>query len=94
METQEKYKSRIFKGAGILIGFVLGSVVGIVVASITGIIGLIGAIAASVALPTGLYIERKFQGEQAGRLIEGQKTYLLLFLIGVVLFFICFFLVK
>jgi hypothetical protein len=94
METQENYKPRIFKGAGILIGLVLGSVTGILAALLTGVIGIIGAIAASVAFPTGLFIEKKFQGEQGGHLIKGQETYLILFLIGVILFFICFFLVK
>ena len=94
METQESYKPRIFKGAGILIGLLLGSTAGILVASITGVMGLIGAIAGAVALPSGLYLERKFRREEAGNLRKGQRTYLLLFLIGTVLFFICFLLAK
>jgi len=94
METQENCKPRIFKGAGIIIGILLGSVAGIAVVSITGVVGLIGAIAGAVGLPAGLYFERKFQRVQSGQFINSQKTYLLMILTGVVLFFICFLLVK
>ena len=94
MEKHEDYKPRIFKGAGILTGFAIGSVAGILVVTITGIIGLIGAVGASVALPAGLYLENKFQREKAEQKAKSQKIYLLLVLLGVALFFTCFFLVK
>jgi hypothetical protein len=92
METKENYRSRIFKGAGFLIGLALGAVAGISVAILTGIPGLIGAIAASVAIPSGFLIERKFQREQSGQLAKSQKAYLVLLILGLLLFFVCFFL--
>ena len=94
MVHSNSYKPRIFKGAGILLGFLIGSAVGIAFVKVTGVMGLIGAITASVAFPSGLYFERKFQRNQSEKQTKGQKTYLLLVFSGVVLFLICLFIVN
>lgn len=94
MERQEIYKTRIFKGAGILIGLAVGLVAGIVTVVITGIMGLIGAVSASVAVPAGIYFETKFQGKQKEQKAKERRIYLWLIGVGLILFFICHFLVK
>jgi polyferredoxin len=99
MERQEVYKPKIFKGAGVLIGLAIGMVAGIVTVVITGIMGLIGAVSASVAVPAGIYFETKFQGKQKEHKTEEQKDkerriYLWLIGVGLILFFVCYFLVK
>jgi len=94
MEKNEIKKQRIFKGAGLLLGFVIGSVIGVVVAAITGIMGLIGAVAAAVTIPTGLFLENKFQRKQAEQNTKVPKVYILLNLLGSVLYFLCCIVVK
>jgi hypothetical protein len=94
MEKSLIMKQRIFKGAGVILGFVIGSVSGIIVAAITGIMGLISAIGAAIAIPTGLFLENKFQGIQSEQNKKGLPVYILLIFLGSVLFFICFFLAK
>lgn len=89
MEINEIKKPGIFKGAGVLSGFIIGAVTGTTVVAITGITGLIGAISGAVALPAGLYLEKKFQREKSERGAKNVKIYFLFILLGALLFFVC-----
>ena len=91
MDKHEKQKTGIFQGAGYLIGFLLGTVAGILAVMLTGIHGIIGAVAAAVAVPSGLLLERKFRNEAAENGKAGSKGYTLLLIFGLILFLICFF---
>jgi 4-hydroxybenzoate polyprenyltransferase len=91
MDKHEKQKTGIFQGAGYLIGFLLGAVAGILAVILTGIHGLIGVIAAAVAIPSGLLLERKFQNKAAENGKTGRKGYTLLIIFELILFIICFF---
>jgi len=93
MKNIEKHGAGIFTGAGYLIGFLIGAVAGILMVKLTGIHGLIGATAEVVAIPAGYMLERQFQRKapsRRGALIR----YILFILSGVILFFVCFFIVK
>ena len=93
MEKKETSRPQLFKGAGIIMGIVIGSLTGIAFVSLTGVMGFIGAVSAAVALPLSLLLEKKFR--RSGPVIPGtSKTYLLLTALGTALFFICFFAVK
>ena len=50
----------LFKGAGYLAGFILGSAAAIVFVAITGVEALIGAVAASISIPAGIGFEKLF----------------------------------
>jgi len=94
MEKNEIYKPGIFKGAGILTGFIIGAVAGVIFVIITGVMGLVGAISGAVALPTGLYLEKKFQKKQSEHYNKVRKIYLLLLILGSILFFCLFIIAK
>ena len=93
MGKNEKKGSGIFTGAGYLTGLLIGAVAGVLVVKLTGIHGLIGAISAAIAIPSGYLMERKFQKEEpsGGRAI---RRYIAMIISGVILFFICFFILK
>jgi hypothetical protein len=91
MEKNEKVKSDIFRGAGVLLVLVIGSVAGIIVTIITGITGIIGAVAGAVAMPAGLFLESRFQGEQRMQKRKMPAFYIFFILSGIVLFLIFFF---
>lgn len=79
----------IFKGAGVLLGFIIGAMFGILVVAITGITGLIGAISGAIAVPAGLFLENKFQMEKSERDVKNIKIYFLFIILGALLFFAC-----
>ncbi|MCJ7819736.1 MAG: hypothetical protein MUP53_00915 [Bacteroidales bacterium] len=56
--------------------------------------GLIGAVAAAVALPTGLFLENKFRGKRAVEKKNVPGFFALTLLLGSVLFLICLILAK
>lgn len=63
MKDPAQNKTRMFKGAGYLIGFLIGTLVAVSFVAITGMEALIGAMAAAVALPSGAVLEQKIQGK-------------------------------
>lgn len=77
---------RIFKGAGYLIGFIIGSIIGILFVVITGIEALIGAISGSIAIPLGIILENKFQGNQSRGGWKEKKILYLYFFLGILIF--------
>ena len=86
MEKNENEKPVAFRGAGVLLGLIIGSVVGIIVSVLTGITGIIGAVAGSIAVPVGLSLETKFQGGQIKHTRKSLVMYILLLLLGVLIF--------
>ena len=89
MESNGTYRRRVFKGAGIILGFLMGSLTGIVFVIITGVTGLIGAVSVSVALPLSLFLEKKFRRREAVTM-RALAIYLPMIVLGTVLFIICF----
>jgi hypothetical protein len=87
MEKSENGKQVAFKGAGVLLGLIIGSVAGIIVSIITGITGIIGAVAGSIAVPLGLFLETRFQGGQIKQTRKSVAVYILLILLGLLVFF-------
>jgi uncharacterized membrane protein len=59
MENQTAKKTILFKGAGYLIGFAIGTVVAVLFVAISGVEALLGAISASVSIPVGYTLEKK-----------------------------------
>lgn len=80
MENLTESRTKKFKGAGYLIGFVIGSLVAILFVAITGIEALIGAIAGAIAIPLGIALEKKFQGQNA-ETKPGNKLFFISFLL-------------
>jgi hypothetical protein len=66
MKDPADQNTRIFQGAGYLIGFLIGALTAVLFVVLTGVEALIGAVAASIALPAGAALERKFQGTKPG----------------------------
>lgn len=94
MERDVKTSRKIFKGAGILTGLLIGTLAGIIAVLLSGQMGIIGAVAAAVSIPSGLVLEKKFQGAEIERNAKSKGAYIALTLVGVGMFFICFFLLK
>ena len=86
MENVKNNKPWIFKGAGALLGLIIGAMSGILVVAITGITGLIGAISGAIAVPAGLFFEKKFQKEKSERHVKNMKIFFLLIILGALLF--------
>lgn len=63
MENPTEKKIKLFKGAGYLIGFFIGSLIAVIFVAISGVEALIGPIVCSVSVPTGMVLENKFQGK-------------------------------
>jgi hypothetical protein len=80
MENQVEKKTRFFKGAGYLIGFLMGTAAAVLFVAISGVEALIGAIAASVSIPAGIALEEKFQGKGSENRSKG-KTLIIAFLV-------------
>ena len=61
MENPTGKKIKLFKGAGYLIGFFIGSLIAVIFVAISGVEALIGPIVCSVSVPTGMVLEKKFK---------------------------------
>jgi uncharacterized membrane protein len=61
MGTSKDKKTKIFNGAGYLIGFAIGTAVAVLFVAISGVEALIGAIAVSISIPLGIGLEKSFQ---------------------------------
>jgi len=86
MKNQIEKKIKIFKGAGYLIGFLLGTAIAVLFVAMTGVEALIGAIAAAVSIPAGMVLEQKFQGKDAATK-SGTGKFLIAFLaLGILVF--------
>jgi hypothetical protein len=85
MKDPAQNKTRLFKGAGYLIGFLIGTVVAVSFVAITGMEALIGAMAAAVALPSGAVLEQKIQGKAPGNKRSGRNLSLVFMAIGTAL---------
>lgn len=87
MKNLIEKKIKIFKGAGYLIGFLLGTAIAVLFVAVTGVEALIGAIAASVSIPAGMFLEQKLQGKNvAGN--SGNGKFLIAFLALGIAFFV------
>jgi hypothetical protein len=93
MRNDKGWARRVFKGAGFILGFIIGAVIGISTVAITGINGIIEDVSASIAIPAGYFLEKKFQKKLPDCDKENRKFYFLLLILGTVLFF-CLFLIA
>jgi hypothetical protein len=84
MENHTEKKTKLFKGAGYLIGFLIGTVVAVIFVAITGIEALIGPIAASVSLPAGFALEKKFQGKELENKPKEKNSIIAFLVLGIV----------
>ena len=84
MENHTEKKTKLFKGAGYLIGFLIGTVVAVIFVAITGIEALIEAIAASVSLPAGFALEKKIQGKELENRPKDKKFMIAFLVLGIV----------
>jgi hypothetical protein len=94
MENSSVNKTRIFKGAGYIIGFAIGSITAILFVAITGIEALIGAIAGAVTIPVGMGLEKKFQEKEYEVRAKGDTLLFIFIAVGTIflgtIFFINF----
>jgi hypothetical protein len=84
MENSSVNKTRIYKGAGYIIGFVTGTITAIAFVAITGIEALIGAIAAAVAIPVGMGLEKKFQANEFKARVYGDNLLFVFIAVGAI----------
>jgi hypothetical protein len=86
MKDAFERKIRLPKGAGYLIGFVMGASVAVGFVAITGVEALIGAVAASISFPVGLLLEQKIQGKEVEISPAAKILSVVFLLLGIVFF--------
>ena len=84
MEHPTEKKIKLFKGAGYLIGFLIGTVVAVLFVAISGVEALIGAIAAAVSIPAGIGLEEKFQVKEPENRSKGNNLKIAFLVLGLV----------
>ena len=84
MENPTEKKTKIFQGAGYLIGFLIGTVVAVLFVAISDVEALIGAIAGAVAIPVGIGLEEKFQGKEPENRSKGKNLIIAFLVLGLV----------
>ena len=90
MEHSSERKTKLFKGAGYITGFLIGTAVAIVFVAITGIEALIGAIAGAVAIPVGIGLEKRFQEKKSEKDLKGQNVLFVIIAAGVIFLVVLF----
>ena len=84
MENSTNKKNYLFKGAGYLTGFLIGTIVAVLFVAITGIEALIGAVAALVSIPAGIVLENKFQGKVAENKSKYEQFTVTFLILGII----------
>jgi hypothetical protein len=90
MEQTSERKTKIFKGAGYITGFLIGTAIAIVFVALTGIEALIGAVAAAFALPVGMALEKKFQAKKTEKETKEHNLLFVFITVGVILLVVVF----
>ncbi len=83
MENPIEKKTIFFKGAGYLIGFLIGTVTAVIFVAITGVEALIGAVAGAVAIPASILLEEKLQGKERDSNSKGRSLLIAFLVLGV-----------
>ncbi len=91
MENSTVKKKNLFKGAGYLIGFLIGTVLAVLFVAITGVEALIGAIAGSVSIPAGIVLEKKIQGKETLSKSKDEQFLIVFLVLGIVLITVAIF---
>ena len=85
MKSSTVKNTKIFKGAGMLIGFACGIAAGVVIFALTGKIEATLPLVPAFAVPLGICFERKFQGETKKAINPKTKNFfIILVAIGVI----------
>jgi hypothetical protein len=92
MKTTNNHSSRIFEGAGYLIGALITFILGIGLFILTE--NFVIALSSSLPVGTvmGILIEQKFQNEESQQLKQKTKLFTGLLLFGIIVFFAILFL--
>ncbi len=92
MKTTNNHSSRIFEGAGYLLGSLITIVLGIGLFFLTE--NFVIALSSSLPVGTvmGILIEQKFQNEESQQLKQKTKLFAGLLLLGIIVFFAILFL--
>lgn len=84
MENHTEKKTKLSKGAGYLIGFLIGTVVAVLFVAITGIDAFIVAFAAAVSIPAGIVFEKKLQGKEPENKSKEERFTVTFLVLGIV----------
>lgn len=94
MKKSKSINSKPFKGAGYLLGAIIGFTAAITSFVITENIAISIPLLAGLSIPLGMFIEQKFQVQAKEKDTSKMKILVALFAVGILLFFLIVFIAK